>query len=277
MYQILANYASVAASGTNVSLAALTDPNFSTRNSHWIFTEDYYMMGVAGFGATLNGLQIYDATYNAINTPQVYPVNLSLNAPSNPQVEDLRSWPVMIPQNEEIDFQGGNSDSGAAADTMSVFWIMPRGQIPGLPVPSGGIGSYGRVKAKFTVTCATTKGAWTADQTITITNLIKGGTYCLAGLYLVCTAATAFRVNFVRAPLYQGRKMQPGGLCEEAYGNVPLDKGLDWLGPMGYFDTFEYPLLALLGNTTAGSATYTGFMDLIYMGPNMLTNQPLMA
>ncbi len=277
MYQILANYASLAASANNASIAALTDPNFSTRNSHWIFTEDYYMMGVAGFGATLSTLQIYDATYNAINTPQVYPVNLSLNAPSNPQVMDLQSWPIMIPKNEEIDFQGSNSDSGAVADSMSIMWISPQSRVSPLPAPQSGIGSYGRVKAKFTVTCATTKGAWTADQTITITNLIKGGTYCLAGAYLVCTAATAYRVNFVRAPLYQGRKLQPGGLCEEAYGNVPLDKGLDWMGPMGYFDTFEYPLIALLGNTTAGSATYTGFLDLIYMGPNMLANQPLMA
>lgn len=274
MYQILANYSAQAASAANADIPALTDQNFSTRNNHWIFSEDYQLQAVAGFGANLSTLQIFDPTWNSINVPQVYPINTTLNAPTNPQVMDLRAYPPRIPRNEEINVQGSNSDTMAASDAISLMFISPLGKRSQVPMPRTSISQFGRVLANFTVTAAITKGLWTADLNVTFTSQLKGGVYCWVGAYLINTAATAFRINFVRAPYYNGRKLTPGGLCEESRGLVPLDKGIDWLGPMGYFDTYEYPMMALLGNTTAGSATYSGFADLIYMSEGTISDNP---
>lgn len=277
MFQILAYYKANAASAALADIPAVVDPNFTTRNNHFIFTEDYFLKGVGAFGTALSAAQLYDATWNAINIPQIFPITPVIAIGDLPQVRDLRNWPVSIPLNEEVGFNASNSDTMAANDQFGIIWIAPRAEAMVPNLPQSPIGNYGRVLAQFTVTTATTKGSWSADATISISNLIKGGTYCMAAAYLPCSAAIAFRVNFVRAPLYQGRKLLPGMLCQNAYSNKPIQQGQCWQGPFGYFDTFEYPLMALLGNSTAGSATYTGYLDLIYMGQDMLKNQPLIA
>lgn len=268
VYQILANYASMTGSAAYGSLAAIADQNFFTRNSKWFFTDDYWIYGIGVFSADVTQAQLYVATWNAISTPQIYPVNLATNAPTNPQLMDLRSFPVKIPKNEEIDIQATNGNA-MAADAFTVMWIGPRPTLPSLP-PIGNMQSqFGRVKIKFTVTGALTKGSWSSDLAPTVSGLLKGGVYCVVGAYIVCTAATAYRVNFYNAPMNGGTKLCPGGLVEDTYGFVPLAQGLDWLGPMGYFETTFLPSFALLANTTAGSATYTGYLDCIYMGEQM--------
>lgn len=250
------------------SLAAVSDQNFPQRNNKWIFADDWWLYAVGIFSADVTQAQIYDATWNAISTPQIYPINLATNAPTNPQLMDLRSFPVKIPQNEEIDIQATNGNA-MPADAFSVMWIGPTPTLPKLPPVTGGQGMFGRVKIKFTITATLTKGLWTSDATITVSGTLKGGTYCVVGAYIINTAATAYRINFNIAPTANGTKLCPGGLVEDTYGFVPLSYGLDWLGPMGYFNTYFLPTIALLANTTAGSATYTGYLDAIYMGENV--------
>lgn len=272
MFGIGAFFAANAAGAVLADTPFVVDGVLSTRNGHPIFTEDYELCAAWANGVSLTAAQFSDATWNAINTPQIYPVALSLTVPGNPQINDYRNWPVQIPKNEEIALQLSNNLGAATEREFGLIWYAPFGKPRMLPAPAPGVGSVGRVRALFTVTGAITQGVWSADMVMTITNLIKGGTYAVAGMNLVCPLGLAFRMNFVRAPLYSGRKLFPGGLCDAAYGNVPLKEGRNWMGLYGYFDTFELPLMSILAATTAGSATYTGFMDLIYMGQNMISN-----
>ena len=106
MFQILA-YAAQANAGLLTDMVAIPDTSFSARggasgSGHWIFTEQYDLVAATAAGATLTQAQLYDATYNATNVPQIYPVNLGITPLTNPNVMDLRRQPWPIPLNEEF-------------------------------------------------------------------------------------------------------------------------------------------------------------------------------
>jgi hypothetical protein len=267
-YQILA-YVAAANNGLLTDMAAIVDPNFSARGGtngaqHWIFTELYDLVAICGAGATITQLQLYDSTYNAINIPQVYPINLGITPLANPNVMDLRRQPWPLPLNEEIAFQCSGG-AGGAEDDYALIWIRPtNGQ--GTPPPAPNTLTTPRVFAVFTASVTLTAKAWSPDAAITFTNPLKGGAYQVNGCYFVVAHALAYRINFVKAPLYMGRKLLPGNLVENVYGNVPLKAGDDWLGEMGRFNNFELPKIAVLGTTTEAAATYTGILDMTYLG-----------
>lgn len=268
MYQIL-GYAAIANATALTDSVAIPDSSFSARGgstgaNHWIFTEQYDLVAMGGFGATVTQMQLFDSTYNAINIPQVYPVNLGIVPPSNPNLVDLRRQPWPMPMNEEIAMQisGG---AGGAEDDYALIWIMPSNGA-GMPPPAPNTLTTPRLFANVTATAVLTAGVWSPFVPINFVNPLKGGGYQVNGAYWVVGNSLAYKHNFVKAPLYNGRKLFPGGLVENAYGNVPWKAGEDWLGPQGRFNNFELPQVSFLGTTSEASATYKGVLDLTYLG-----------
>lgn len=268
MYQIL-GYSVAANNGLLTDAVAIPDSSFSARGgttgaNHWIFTEQYDLCALFAAGATLTQVQLFDSTYNAINIPQIYPVNLAITPLTNPNVMDLRrqTWP--LPMNEEIAVQISGGAGGAEAD-YCLMWVMPSNGM-GTPPPAPNTLTTPRLFANVTATGALLLGTWTNFFNITFINPLKGGAYQVNGAYWVVPTCLAYKMNFVKAPLYNGRKLFPGGLVENSYGLVPLKYGVDWLGPQGRFNNFELPQVAFLGTTAAGSATYKGILDLTYLG-----------
>lgn len=276
MYQILGYF--VSNNGLLTDMVAIPDTSFSARGgsggaAHWIFTEQYNLMAVMGAGVTITQLQLFDATYNAINIPQIYPINLAITPLTNPNVMDLRAMPMPLPMNEEIAMQCSGGAGGAEPD-YALIWIQPAG--PGasnqaIPTPTL---ANPRVFAVVTTTAVLTAQVWSPFTNITFTNPIKGGAYQMNGAYWQVPNALAYRHNFVKAPLYQGRKMFPGSLTERAYGNVPLRFGTMWMGPQGRFNNFELPQVSFLGTTTTGSTAYSGILDLTYLGNTGADSMP---
>jgi hypothetical protein len=273
MYHLLSYYAAQAAGASYADTAFVVDNTISSRNNHPIFTEDYEVAATYVAGASITAARWSDSTWNSISQPEIYPANLSLAVPTNPQVSDMRQWPRQIPRNEEIQAQLSNNLGSSTEPEFVLAWIRPLGFRPSLPQGAAGYGGLSRVRAIFTFTGAITVGVWSSDLVITITNTIRGGTYALVGCNVVCAHGIAYRFNFPRAPLYQGRKLYPGNLVEAAYGNTPQKEGDIWLGELGRFDTFELPLISILAGTTTTSTTYTGYLDLIYLGSGMMSNQ----
>jgi hypothetical protein len=273
MYHLLSYYASQAAGASYADTAFVIDNTLSSRNNHPIFTEDYELAATYVGGASITAARWSSATWNAIEQPEIYPVNLSLSVPTNPQVSDMRNFPRRIARNEEVQVQLSNNLGSGSEPEFVLAWIRPLGFKPSLPTPSAEFGNLGRVRAIFTFTGAITVGVWSSDLVITITNTIRPGTYALIGCNVVCAHGIAYRFNFPRAPLYQGRKLYPGNLVEAAYGNIPLRQEDYWLGELGRFDTFELPLISILAGTTTTSATYTGYLDLVYLGSGMMSQQ----
>lgn len=268
LYTPLAYYiaANNQAAGVVADGVAVVDPNYTVRNNHFIFTEDYDLVAAFAAGVTLTAAQIDSPMIDAFNPMQVYPTNAAaLTVAANPNVMDMRSNPIKIPLNEEIAFKLAGGAGGAEAD-FGLFWIRASGagaQEYAIPTPTK---DMPRFLAVFTCTLTITIGLWSNLAAITFTNSLRGGAYQCNGAWLVCAKALAYRINFVKSPLYQGRKMYPGNLCDTIYGNQILRFGGTWLNGLGRFNNFELPQIQVFGSITTGSATYTGYMDLSYLG-----------
>jgi hypothetical protein len=264
VYHLLANYSSVN-SATLVQLNSVADGQFTQQNNAFIFTEPYNLMAIYASGATIAIAQINDPLLNAINKLQIYPTNKALAPATNPNVMYLGDAPQTVPQNEQFMAQAANSAGGAEA-TLMLWWIAPPngGGVDWSIKPGTAINP--RTLAVFTATITLTVGVWSPLVAITFTNPLKGGAYQINSTKLICANGTAFRYMFPKQPLYVGRKLQAGALCEAAYGNVPWDKGTNWLGGQGRFNYFEPPQIQAIGNASTGSTTYTGYMDLTYLG-----------
>jgi hypothetical protein len=264
MYHLLANFASVN-SATVVQLNGVADGQFTQQNNAFIFTEPYNLMAAYASGATIAIAQINDPLLNSVNNFQIYPANKNLTPVTNPNVMDLRKAPQTIPMNEQFMAQAANSAGGAEA-TIMLWWIAPPngGGVDWSVKP--GTAQNPRTLAVFTATIVLTVGVWSPLVAITFTNPLKGGAYQINSTMLIAASGAAYRWMFPKQPLYVGRKLQAGNLCEAAYGNVTMKFGPDWMGGQGRFNYFEPPQIQAIGNATVGSTTYTGYMDLTYLG-----------
>jgi hypothetical protein len=264
VFHILANYAAVN-SATLVQLNACADiAGYTAQNSAFVLVENYSLVGVFASGANMVQAQINDAYLNAINPFQIYPVNLALAPASNPNFLDLRQAPQAIPLNEQFMAQSRNAAGGAEAHLM-LWWIRADPSPVNWQVVPGTVQNP-RTFAIATATIVLTVGVWSPVVPITFTSALRGGAYQINNAWMVAANATAFRFLFPKQPFYNGRKMQAGGLCDAAYGNIPLRNGMNMFGPMGRFNYFEQPQVQAIGNATTGSTTYTMYLDLTWLG-----------
>ncbi len=179
-----------------------------------------------------------------------------------------------MPLNEEIKFQLAGGAAGAEPD-LGLIWIHATG--PGnieYPIQRSTLANP-RFLAIFTTTLVFTAGVWSAFAAVTFTNPLRGGIYQCNALWLVAANGLAYQVNFPRQPMYQGRKLFPGNLCDQVYSNAIMRFGGTWLNGLGKFNSFENFLIRVLANTTTGSATYTGYADLTYLSPSGMDTAPL--
>jgi hypothetical protein len=262
---VLGYYASVNAAVTDMAAITTNETNFSARNGHWIFTEQYDLVAAFAAGATMTQAQLFDATYNAVNIPQLYSVNLGITPLTNPNMVDFRDQPWPLPTNEEFQFQSNNAGT---ADQYGLLFIVPSGSNPWMQAPPLPTLGAPRVFALVTATVALTTQVWSPFVTLSFSNTLKGGVYQVNGAHWIVAHALAYRHSFPKSPLYQSRKLTPGSLVENAYGNVPLKQGRNWLGVHGWFNYFEPFQVSFLGTTSETSATYTGILDMTYMGNN---------
>jgi len=259
------NQAAAGTNQTNLDLAAATDADFSQRNSHYIFTEPYQLLGASLVGASVTRGRFQVPTWNAIGEFGIFNANRSLQPPSNPQFDSWIPYPPPVPVNEEFQVQINNNLSmGTEQDSAFIIlgttdWTanLPRGRMPIL------------VRASFTLT--PTINVWSGPQSLTLSQSLRGGVYAVCGATVQGTNASAFRIIFPRYRLYHGRKLRPGFLIQNAIGDVltnQLDPYQLAFGEWGRFHTFELPQVEVFG-TTAGSITYQVFLWLVYLGEDV--------
>lgn len=254
------------AAGVVADGVAVVDNQFSIRNNHYIFTEDYEIVAATALGATLTAAQLDSPSIDAFNPHQIYPVNATaLTLAANPNFQDLRDSPIKVPQNEEIQFKIAGGAGGAEAD---FGLLILRCSGPGAPqyplAPS--TPTNPRFVAIGTATLTNTIGTWSPFAAMAFTNSLRGGAYQLNQLYLVCNKAALVRVNFVKQPIYQNRKLFPVGVCDTTYGNQPLRFLPRAFGGLGRFNNFELPQISTYATVTAGATAFTFYADLTYLG-----------
>ena len=262
MFTILSYTKTNAGAMTNDDMTFVTDPEFTGRNSHVTFTEDYDLVYDWITGTAITSARYQVPTWNAIGIEQLPIVNINASAVPNspPQLGNYYARPLPIPKNEEFQVQS----TGSGADTTSYIMVI-RPRAAGITPPPGG--QPYNVKATATVTA--TSYTWSAAAALTFSQSLRGGVYAVIGCTgQVATRGQAFRLIFPKNKIVNGRRLRPGWLVNAAVGDqdaIPVQVNPLHMGVWGYFHTFEPPLVELYGNS-AGSVTLTLMLRLIYMG-----------
>jgi hypothetical protein len=249
----------------NLDFSAATDPDFSIRNSHYIFTEPYKLLGTISVGASLTRGRFQVPTWNAIGEFTLWRANRSANVPANPQADLFLNYPADVPQNEEFQVQWSNN-LGASTEQEQTLILLGT-QDYNQNIPRGRL----RLNVRATATVTPTVNAWSGPVAITLSQSLRGGVYSVVGMNVQGTNSAFWRIIFPRYRLYHGRKLRPGWVVQTAVGDVPftpIDQEMTWPGELGRFHTFELPAVEFFG-ITAGSTTYQIFMDLVYLGEDV--------
>ena len=245
-------------------MAAATDADFTQRNTHYTFTEQYQLLYDYWNGVDVTDGRYQVPTWNAIGQFAAWPLDLGTNVPqSPPRLFRYVDYPPQIPMNEEFQMQTTASAASQATGAVIVGttdWNanIPRGKT--------------RIRVKATAAVASLSLAWSGPNPFTLAASLRGGVYAVVGAALQCaTYGLLFRLIFPRTKLYHGRKLRPGWICNNALGD--LDAAIVaaspcHLGVWGYFHTFELPSFEFWGNA-AHAATQILILDLVYLGESI--------
>lgn len=271
MFHILIAEEAVTALNLDEELDAVADETFSRRSNHWIFSEEWYVWAAYAHGANITAARFNTPLLNAYGIRRLWPVERDADVPDDAQINDWRDDAWMIPRDEEIAVATSN-DLGASTEQHEVvLWISPRDRMTGrslirtLPegIQQSPMGQI-RQKVRFTITQTSVATAWAQFGAITFEQTLRRGTYCVVGCQVFAVAPLAYRLNFPRSPMQQGRKLYPGGLCQQAIGEKPNPIFSGGCGPWGYFASDELPTLSLY-SVGAASEACVGYMDLVYV------------
>lgn len=258
------DYSDAVGGGTNADSTAYTDPEFSTRNSHYIFTEPYNLIAAYVGGVSASDARFNVPRINALGYHHLQSVNTPATAiiPTPPQIEDLRRCPLTLPTVEEIAVQASDT-AGVATHVETFLWIAtPDHQFT---CPQGNAGGFTNPKLSFRFTATVNSGAyaWGGLTPIVPEVTLRGGWYTILGVHCVVANLLAYRLVFPRSPLYMGRRLRPGNIGVNAVGNYPVYYDRTWLGPWGSFNTIELPQIEA-ASAAGGNLSVVGYADAIY-------------
>lgn len=250
---------------TAQDLTAFTDPEFSTRNNHYLFSEKYNILADALFGSTVSRGRILCPTFNSVTAFNVWPINESTIPASPPRLDMWFKYPVPLPMNEEV--QAVVDATGV--DTFTFFaqiappeWMQPVPQgMPPVPI----------FEMRFTCTPTFTTGNWSTLVNMSFEQSLRGGTYAVCGLQLQGTRLLAGRIVFPQNKYVSGRRLRPGVIANALIGDEPAAFGQAGplvYGEFGRFSTAELPQLEATG-LGSSTAAVEGRMHLVRLSESI--------
>lgn len=258
MYMHLSAYSASLAAGPNLDTTVVADEVIGTRNNHLIFTDPYMLLACQPIGALLNRARFGNAALQRYSFNHLHPLTVSATQPTNPQVLDFREDPVVLPINEELTVELGNTGAGPTQSTV----ILALGtQEWNMNQPRGDAELVARATAVVTAGSETT---WTALANLTFERDLLNGVYAVVGCSVVAANALAFRLRFPDQLSVRGKQHRPGWLTQDSFATQPnmLWKGA--FGEWGRFHTFSPPQIQTLADAAGG--TYEVRLNLIYLG-----------
>lgn len=261
MFHLLAYNGALAAAAANTQLSAVADSEFSRRGTtpSFVLSEEFALLWAAYLAASATDVRLDVPTLNAIFRHHVYPFNRSATVPSNPNVADMRDYPLTLPTYEELQVQGSN-DLGSSTEQSQLFMaIAPTTFNKNLPRGER------RMVARATGAVAGVAQSWSSPGNVTFDENLRNGWYSIVGTQLFDAGTLAFRWIFSKPMMHQGRKLRPGGLAMEAVANVPWVPQMGGLGEWGRFHSQEPPQLEIFANASAASAQILR-VDMVYLG-----------
>lgn len=258
MFHLLAYQGALGAAAADTDLTRVVDGQFSDRNNHFIFTEPYNLLLAYYQAASATRARFNVPSINGIGRHQLWPVERSATIPDWPGIQDMRDYPMPLPQNEEIAIEGSN-DAAGADQTTALLWLASQGWNKNLPR------GLQRLVIRATAAATGVAAAWSGDAALTFSDNLKGGWYSIVGCQVFDAGSLAYRFNFRNGNTVNGRKLMPGTLCQEAIGNTPREIFMGGLGVYGQFHSFEPPAVQVYANG-AGATTGEMRLDVVYHG-----------
>lgn len=253
--------AAMTAGASFEQLSAIADPEFSNRGATpaLILSEDYDLIWSHVLATSFTDARLNVPTINAIGRHHFFPGSRAAVILTNPNVQDLREYPLALPKLEQIIAEASNN-LGSSTEACTLFMaISPRNNRTNIPR------GQRRLQLAFTGAVAGVAGAWSSLGNVTFAENLRTGYYSVVGCNIFDAGTLAFRLVFPRAEMVNGKRMRPGGLCMEAVSNVPWAPQMGGLGTWGRFHSFEPPQLEIYANATASSAQ-VGILDVVYEG-----------
>lgn len=259
MYWHMAAYGeALGIAASNSDINAITDDVIQTRNSHLIVTEDMDLLAAHPMAASLTRARFGNVALTVRGANHLWPVTRSATVPAFPRPLDLRDYPLRLPRSEEITIEGSN-DAAGADNTWVPLWLAHPNWRRTLP---RGLDFF--TTRATSVVAAGTEFAWGALTELVFERDLFGGVYSVVGAHMVAPNAVAFRLFFPRQPLINGRQFRPGGLVQNATGNMPWEAQNLGFGEWGRFHTFEPPSVQVLADAAGGTLEMR--LTLIYLG-----------
>jgi hypothetical protein len=238
------------AAANNFDLTAATDADFSVRNGHYIFTEDYNIAYLMAQSAHITDARLVAPTFSALNSDgfRIAGISKTAGKGNKPTLSDRYiQRPVMMPKMEEVQFQA------STATNSEIQWGGMVLTTPGWSrnLPAGPIMVMEGTTSSFTPAV----NVWSGPQILTLTANPRGGVYAVIGASVQQAADSLFfRLIFPRAPYYHSRKLRPGWWVQDAVGDfedVITQADRFHLGCWGWFHTFELPMVEIFPSTSA--------------------------
>jgi hypothetical protein len=247
-FHLLAYDVNAGVNDVNVDVPAVTDSIFSVRNNHYIFSEQYQIVAAAYHAASALRVRSNVPTWNAIGRHMVHPLRRSITQPDLPAVQDLRDFPLLLPQNEEIAWEESNNLGAATERSKLYLWLATmdwsRNVTRGVQI----------IMLRATATITTVADTWSGLNALVFADSIRGGWYTVIGAEVQAANTTAFRLFFPRSNYIGGRQLRPGGLAQDAIGNQLWDQQIGYLGNWGRFHSFELPQIEVFATAAASTA-----------------------
>jgi hypothetical protein len=263
MFHFMAYSVTAGINALNLDMTSVPDTIFLSRNSHFLFSEQWEGLAFCGEGTSLLRIRSNIPKINAIQRHHVFPINRAAVAPSPPNVMDLRTEPFQFSINEEIQWEVSNNLGAATEQENLGMWIGSPDWNMNFP------DHIQRVMARATATPTGVANAWSVDVPLTFSDQnLRGGTYAMIGCQCFATGVPFFRFVFPRNPLTIGRLLRPGGISLDSINNVPWYPQQGGLGVWGVFHTVEPPTVMCLANA-AGAVTLELRMDLLFLGEEL--------
>lgn len=230
----------------DTDVPALSDQIIQIQNNHFILPRDMKLYYALAMSATLNRSRFNSPSLRQLAPTYIDPISITTLPPTDPNVSDWRANPLTLRGQEEIQ---NEATSDIAMGTERYTCVMGLGDRIE-PAPIGDI-----ITLRATSTTAAVVNVWT-PVSLTWTNFLPVGTYCVIGARHVSTNGQAFRLTF------DDQWMRPGGLSFATLGLRSHDmfrKG--GLGRWGLFRTISLPRAEVLCNVA--DAVHTFYVDVV--------------
>lgn len=262
LFHTAAYVESVAASQTNLDIDAAADDVLQRRNGHLIFSEDFNLLAAYITGVGLTRMRFGNVALTLRGSQHLWPITRSATIVSRPYLMDLRHAPMALPKYEEITLEATTDATVGPNDQNVVLWLGKPSWTMNLPT------GLDVLNARATVTIvAGAEAAWTSLAAIVMERDLFNGVYAVVGAHVIGANSIAFRMFFPSQPQIEGRQLRPGGLVQDAIGDLPNPLQSKGAGEWGRFHTFELPSIQTLDDTAGG--TYEVRLELVYLGTDV--------